>query len=154
MPLLPYFLCKVRECGFYTQPILLPFYDPLKTLHDERAWPSDAWRAYIACPGCGQMSVRTRKDIGWANDEWNERYTQKWTVARFRCANPGCQTAMQLYVRMPIDVTPAQLVHYLNSDRIFGRMECGHQYRGLPDGAGLFGVSTEILTYTSDGLSR
>ena len=152
MPFLPYFLCEVSDCLRYKQPIVLPFPNPPGKFPDPISWPTDDWRAYIACPSCGHVSVRTKKspvvweqfdqaDLGKHHDDTN------WYGTAFKCVDPTCRVSMQLYVGMPANSTVADAQRLLNSGKIRCRMECGHQFVGLPDGTQPFPVNGVIPTY-------
>src|ERR1017187_3489205 len=148
MPFLPYFLCDVPGCQRYKQPIVLPFPNPPETFPDPILWPSDDWQAYVACPRCGQTSLRTKSDIHWEKFDpmdLDKRHDDAvWFGTAFECADPDCRVPMRLHVGMPTNSTVVDAQNLLNSGKIRCRMECGHQFAGLPDGIRPFPVSGPI----------
>ena len=63
--LAPSVYCKNPNCLFASQPILLPFPNPPGVFEGQSGWPTDTWKAYIACFECGLVYEYLAKDGRW-----------------------------------------------------------------------------------------
>src|SRR5215467_11349550 len=128
MPALPYTTCEISGCDWRTRPILLPFPNPSDAL--PRPWPDEYWRAFIVCPGCGQLLSRRHRHIQWAEQDaaaiTSYLSNRAWFCMAFDCAAEGCNMQMQLYLEMAAGSSSADIVNNIRSGAIRGNMVCGH----------------------------
>src|SRR5262249_13351075 len=145
----------VPGCEYGTLPILLPFPNPPEKIPDPCLWPDEHWRAYIVCPGCGQLSRRGEKNIQWGGQDPNAVKSQlsntAWVCIAFECGETGCGMQIQLYLEMPADSSSVDILNEIQGRTIRGRMVCGHW---LSIGApwGIFRVIGPIPSYALIGL--
>lgn len=131
MPMMPYILCGVPSCEYYTQPIWLPFPTPPETTGDRPPWPKDGWRAYILCPGCGKLALRKRESVTWEELKPSALVgllsTRAWFYLICECAEPTCKTAIQVSIEAQRQASFEDLVKEFQKGGFEARMSCGHR---------------------------
>jgi hypothetical protein len=101
MPNSPYVLCHFPNCEYHIQPIVLPLSNPPKNDPHQLLWPLGDWRAYLACPGCGQVLLRTADDVRWKElsiQDQSRQEGKRWFLVAFECAPENCGTLIEFHV--------------------------------------------------------
>src|SRR5258708_5894965 len=101
MPNSPYVLCHFPDCEYRTQPIVLPLSNPPGNDPHQLLWPPGDWRAYLACPGCGQVLLRTARDVRWKELSMQDQNLQEgkhWHCIAYECDINNCGTPVEFHV--------------------------------------------------------
>ena len=149
----PYVLCDMQGCEYHTQPILLPLSNPPKTDPHQLLWPANEWKAYLACPGCGQLLLRSARDVRQRPLSTKDQALLKnkhWFLLASKCEVKDCGTPMQLSVLdnandAPVHVMRA-IVEKAAIGHIVGNMACGHTFH-VPEDARLEWIPDAIPGY-------
>jgi hypothetical protein len=141
--------CKNLYCQAYLRlPSDQLFYEamfdqPTYEIPDEVIWPSDDWRARIACTRCGH--VREYEEIDVIPVETKNREPQpKCLSVEMGCAKPDCKVAFRLFIA-PVDDRHSysrpsaedidldgDIVALLRDGRFTGKCPNGHELGTLP----------------------
>jgi hypothetical protein len=126
----PYVLCEVQGCGFLHMPILLPWSIPMGSDLGPGSWPSNDWRAYLMCPGCGQLLLCRAQDVRWKElsklDESLHSGLQ-WMCLNTPCEIENCETWTRVYFLARRTASSAVIRDSLEHKAV-GKMSCGHEF--------------------------
>ncbi len=100
--LAPTVYCKNPNCLFASQPILLPFPNPPGVFEGQSGWPTDTWKAYIACFECGLVYEYLAQDVRWGVHDsqfLNQlQIHQAFHELEIECAQKGCELPIKIHV--------------------------------------------------------
>ena len=94
--------CKNPNCLSASQPILLPFPNPPGVFERQSGWPTDTWKAYIACFECGLVYEYLAQDVRWGVHDsqfLNQlQIHQAFYELEIECAGKGCELPIRIHV--------------------------------------------------------